>query len=246
MKTFYRRNLPHLVPPGAVLFITFRLKHSIPLELLEQYYMEYHNELISISTGKVFSERFTPWSPNCPAPATIYSSIREAYTLAFKKFFLKVDRVLDKRAFGSKYLQQPKLANVVSQKLHSFDKKYYWLVAYTILPNHVHVLLDTYFQIHRLPPNTPLTPENYTPYEKFMNLIKGVTARQCNQLLNKTGSFWQKESWDHMIRNEQEYYRCITYILNNLVKANLASRWQDHPHTWLCPELQDLFKELHP
>ena len=29
-KLHYRRNLPHLQPPGATLFVTFRLAGSIP------------------------------------------------------------------------------------------------------------------------------------------------------------------------------------------------------------------------
>ncbi len=33
---FYQRHLPHYQPPGATLFITFRLAHSIPVEVLKQ------------------------------------------------------------------------------------------------------------------------------------------------------------------------------------------------------------------
>lgn len=30
----HRRNLPHIYPEGAIFFVTFRLKNSIPLEVL--------------------------------------------------------------------------------------------------------------------------------------------------------------------------------------------------------------------
>jgi len=248
MKAFYRRSLPHLVPPGAVLFITFRLQHSIPLDLLKKYHDEYHKEVLSsISNIPELSDKYLPWSPNNPVPPKPFNSKRVGYDIAFKKFFKKVDDILDRRAFGPTWLEKPELAQVVSKKLHSFDYKYYWLMAYTILPNHVHVLIDTHCQIRRIPPNTPITEENYTPYQKFMNLIKGATAKECNQLLNQTGKrFWQKESWDRMVRDEEEFYRIIAYILNNPVKAKLAKRWQEHPYTWLNAEYQELFKELHP
>jgi hypothetical protein len=35
MKEFYRRHLPHWQPQGAVFFVTFRLKNSLPHELIE-------------------------------------------------------------------------------------------------------------------------------------------------------------------------------------------------------------------
>jgi hypothetical protein len=35
MKEFYRRHLPHWQPPGAVFFVTFRLKNSLPYEIIE-------------------------------------------------------------------------------------------------------------------------------------------------------------------------------------------------------------------
>lgn len=246
MKTFYRRNLPHLTPPGAVLFITFRLQHTIPSELLEVYRKEYEKELFSIKNNYVPPESFLPWSPSNSTQQKPFNSNRIAHLIAFKKFFQKVDDILDKQSFGPTWLKEPHIAEVVIKKLHSFDYKYYWIIAYTIMPNHVHVLLDTYCQIQRLPLNTPITEYNYTPYAKFMNLIKGATARECNQLLKSSGRFWQKESWDHMIRNESEFHRVIAYILNNPVKAKLARRWQDHPMTWLNPEYHDLYKELHP
>ena len=35
-QTYYRRNMPHIVPPGAMLFITFRLAGSLPIAVIQQ------------------------------------------------------------------------------------------------------------------------------------------------------------------------------------------------------------------
>lgn len=39
-KNYYRRNLPHIQPEGATLFITFRLANSLPKEVIEQLRIE--------------------------------------------------------------------------------------------------------------------------------------------------------------------------------------------------------------
>lgn len=62
-----------------------------------------------------------------------------------------------------------------------------------------------------------------------MHSIKRHTARQCNRLLNREGRFWQEESYDHCVRNEDELERIIYYVENNPVKAGLAASaalWQ--------------------
>ena len=77
----------------------------------------------------------------------------------------------------------------------------------------VHVLLD------------PLVP-----LEKLTGAIKGVSARDANARLGRTGKpFWQDESFDHWIRGPGQFARTQTYIENNPVKAGLVARAEDHP-----------------
>ncbi len=60
--------------------------------------------------------------------------------------------------------------------------------------------------------------------------IKGYTTRECNKLLNRTGEvFWQDESFDHSVRNEEEFHRIKQYVERNPVKAGLV----DDPEDWL-------------
>ena len=39
-KPFYRRNLPHIQPPGATFFVTFHLAGSLPRTVLQQWKTE--------------------------------------------------------------------------------------------------------------------------------------------------------------------------------------------------------------
>jgi type I restriction enzyme R subunit/putative DNA methylase len=81
------------------------------------------------------------------------------------------------------------------------------------MPNHVHVLL-----LPQVPPT------------RLLQSLKGATDREANRLLNKTGQpFWQRESYDHWVRSEEEWNRIAAYIEHNPVKAGLAQRAEDYP-----------------
>jgi REP element-mobilizing transposase RayT len=80
------------------------------------------------------------------------------------------------------------------------------------MPNHVHVLM---------------TPLALVP--KIMHSLKGFTAREANRLLDRTGlPFWQRESYDHWVR-DGEFERIQRYIELNPVRAGLASEVRLYP-----------------
>ena len=54
-------------------------------------------------------------------------------------------------------------------------------------------------------------------------------VREANKMLERSGAFWQHESYDHIARNEHELDRIIHYVFNNPVKAGLikkAEKWR--------------------
>ncbi|MEW5986568.1 MAG: hypothetical protein AB1791_08050 [Chloroflexota bacterium] len=59
--------------------------------------------------------------------------------------------------------------------------------------------------------------------------MKGYTAGQANLLLERTGAFWQHESYDHYVRDAAELERIVAYVVNNPVKAGLVTDWQEWP-----------------
>jgi hypothetical protein len=65
-------------------------------------------------------------------------------------------------------------------------------------------------------------------------LLKGRTARFCNQALDRSGAFWHSESYDHVVHDQREYERALHYISNNPIKAGLVSDGQDWPYTYIA------------
>lgn len=135
-------------------------------------------------------------------------------TIKEKKIFKKYDELLDKNEIGIKHLSNEKIANINRDKLHSLDGSVYKLICYCIMPNHIHL-------VFRLMSETQSVSD-------IMKMIKGATARECNKLLKRTGKFWQVESFDRLIRDANEMYNIINYVLNNPVKAGLV----DNPDDW--------------
>ena len=63
-----------------------------------------------------------------------------------------------------------------------------------------------------------------------MRALKGVTAREANKALQRTGQrFWQEESFDHWVRSEGSFDRIVLYIENNPVRAGLVTKPEDWP-----------------
>jgi len=121
----------------------------------------------------------------------------------------------------------------VANELHRFNNDFYDLLAYSIMPNHVHILIDTALQIPEDFGKTNWDTLDFTPLETIMKRIKGPSAIYANRLLKRTGKFWQKESYDHYIRNMKELNNVVAYILNNPVKARIVEHWKEHPFTWV-------------
>ncbi len=65
-----------------------------------------------------------------------------------------------------------------------------------------------------------------------MQSFKGYTAHKANRLLCRKEAFWQHESYDHWVRDENELARIVKYIINNPVKAGLVEHWEDWPWTY--------------
>lgn len=67
---------------------------------------------------------------------------------------------------------------------------------------------------------------------KILQDLKKFTAVKCNKLLNRSGAFWQHESYDHVVRDEKELRRIVEYVLNNPVKAGLCEKWEDWKYSY--------------
>ncbi len=200
---FYRRNLPHIQPPGATIFVTSRLVDSLPQKVLKPLHEEFEKR-------KTELERL----PDSPERTKRLAGNRLL-------FFGKWDAALDAGS-GSNYLKNPNVAHLVVDTLHHFNSRFYHLICYSIMPNHMHFLIR------------PMQKDEmkYFSLAKINHSIKGYTAVAANRLLNRCGKFWQHESFDHFSRSEAESRRIARYIINNPVKAGLVKEWRQWPYTY--------------
>lgn len=204
-RLFYRRNLPHYQPKGATLFVTWRLAGSLPQEVVDRLQKETNYirmQLSQLDRNDVRSQE-------------LYAEYRRA--------FGRFDRELDQSESGPVWLKDEAIARLMVAALHHRDGQQYYLLAYCIMPNHIHAVF------------IPLQEENGEPIalETIMHSYKRYTAQQANKILQRKGAFWQHESYDHVVRNAAELERIVAYVANNPVKAGLVKQWDAWPWTYI-------------
>ncbi len=187
------RRLPHWEVEGAVYFVTFRLVDSLPKMALQEISLERRDILATASQmdrGLSAIER------------------RRLGQLQARR----VEKTLDAGA-GDCFLRNTNVAGVVVNALKEFDGSRYWLFAWCVMPNHVHVLFQTIGDI---------------PIAGILHSWKSYSAKAANQILGRTGEFWQREYYDRLIRNASEFDRAMRYVAENPSRAGLKN-W---PWAW--------------
>jgi len=118
--------------------------------------------------------------------------------------FRAYDAALD-AGLGACLLQDPRCAEIVQQELLQHDAVRYRLLAWCVMPNHVHVVL-----------------EQGADLAGTVRRWKSWTARAINVALNRKGRVWRREYFDRFARNERHLGVMIAYVESNPVAAGLA------------------------
>jgi putative transposase len=121
------------------------------------------------------------------------------------------DRELDS-GFGACWLKQPEIASLVEAALLHFDEMRYRLLAWCLMPNHVHVVIE-------LTEGHSLTD--------IVRSWKSFTARRANVQLERSGPFWHPDYFDRYMRNEEHLAQTVEYVELNPVKAGLVTNAED-------------------
>jgi REP element-mobilizing transposase RayT len=214
-REFYRRHLPHYHPEYGKFHIVFRLDGSLPQEVVQRLKQEQEER-----------ERYLSVETNLQKRHELLLEYR-------KEYFEKFDSLLDGAETGPTWLAQDSIAQIIVDAMLKRDRNDYDLVAYTVMPNHVHLIISTE-DLGRGSSRQRIVAE--TSVEHVCRLLKGATAYACNRALNRSGQFWQHESYDHLIRSDEELERTIWYVLNNPVKAGLVATWQQWRWNYVKPE----------
>jgi REP element-mobilizing transposase RayT len=185
-----RGRLPHWEKDAGLYFVTFHLADSLPAPVLQKI-VERHRTLVTakriganlLASQKLLTEEYSP---------------------------KKIEEYFDRGA-GACWLRDPRIADLIAGALRFGDGRQYRLIAWCVMPNHVHV-------IFRVFPGLELAA--------IMRGWKTYTATRANRILGRAGTFWQREYYDRLIRKGGELDRAVQYVLSNPERAGLMGwKW---------------------
>jgi REP element-mobilizing transposase RayT len=232
---FTRRKRPHFQPLSGTLFVTFRLADSIPKSIV-RYYKARRDwlkgqlkrvELISVETQ-----------------AAEHAGLLTQLQQLNREWFIKCEDLLHRESVGPTWMREGPVADKVAENLRRLDGEAYRLDAFSIMSNHVHsvfrpmVSRESMEEILRSPDDCLA---GIPALAKIMHALKGRSARECNLVLGRSGSFWEHESFDHVIR-KGKFDQTIRYVLNNPVKIGLVRNWENYRWNYCRRELLERFR----
>jgi REP element-mobilizing transposase RayT len=115
---------------------------------------------------------------------------------------------------GGCLLEDHRAGSLVEDALLHFQGRHYALSAWCVMPNHVHVVVTPYAGI-ALP--------------KIFHSWKSFSAHEINKALEREGSVWEAEAFDHLVRNERAFEQFVEYTESNPVVGGLCERPEDWP-----------------
>lgn len=190
-----QRGLPHWAQDGRVVFITWRMNDSLPVEVLNTW----RAQRTSWLAQRNIDPQIPGWKKQLHAlPPAEVAEFHETFTESWHQ-------LLD-QGHGSCALREPKCAAIVRDSLLHFDGDRYQMHSFVIMPNHLHLLVT------------------FSDREAMLAQCeswKRFTGTQLNRLLGTTGRFWQQDAFDHLVRHQAQYHRLLRYLAENPIKARL-------------------------
>lgn len=114
---------------------------------------------------------------------------------------------------------------------------------FIVMPDHVHGIIFIVGarravplqNINSVPPNNPVPPHNHVPqHEQFgkpthgslptiVRGFKSATTKRINEIRNSPGDpVWQRNYWEHVVRDENDLNRIRHYIIDNPAKWGIT------------------------
>jgi REP element-mobilizing transposase RayT len=188
-----RGYLPHWECDHAIYFVTFRLADSLPRELL----------------ARLRQERDALDRAKHPRSAGFQPALQADRNRARKlqAILQKAEQCLD-GGLGECHMRDPRIAKIVADTIRHFHGQRYQLQAWCVMPNHVHVIFS---------------PLGEHTLETILHAWKSYSALEANKLLGRTGHFWQREYFDHIVRHGASLLKISRYVQENPQKAGLQN-----------------------
>jgi len=116
--------------------------------------------------------------------------------------------------FGLRLLASPQAASIVERALLRFDAERYRLLAWCVMPNHVHAVAEQM--------------EGW-PLAQIVHSWKSYTANLINKARGRDGGVWMREYFDRFMRDDSHPSTTNFYVEANPVDAGLVVRAEDWP-----------------
>ena len=113
-----------------------------------------------------------------------------------RMFTDRIQYWLDQEA-GECLLNRTEIRQIVESALRHFDGQRYHLDDFVVAANHVHVVV------------TPMVGHQLSD---VVHCWKSFTSHAINKATHRDGAFWQKESFDHIVRSMPQLERIRRYI----------------------------------
>jgi putative transposase len=117
---------------------------------------------------------------------------------------------------GNCILSDSRNAEIVRGALQYFDGDRYRLLAWVIMPNHVHTMIEQ-MEGHSL--------------TGILHSWKSYSAHAINKTRSSNRRVWSPDYFDRYVRNEDHYAHVKYYIEYNPVKARLVETPEDWPYS---------------
>jgi REP element-mobilizing transposase RayT len=173
-----RGYLPHLDSENEIQSLNFRLYDAVPMRLIEEWRCQ------------------LGWSRNLKQSDPKAVALRR-----------RIETYED-AGYGQCFLGDSRIAALTEDVLQYFDGTRYRLLAWCVMPNHVHSLIEM-VEGHSL--------------GGILHSWKSYTAKQANRILGRSGQFWDEDYYDRYIRDDDHLRIAIEYIEQNPVKARLVT-----------------------
>ncbi len=150
----------------------------------------------------------------------------------------KIDQWLD-AGMGCCALRHPVVAKVMQETLFKFHGERYELMAWCIMPNHVHVVIETKSSLSKIVQSWKSFTGRWVlakAAELGLGVPRAGSASGRGNVSEVEKYFWMRDYWDRYIRDDKHLESVVDYIHYNPVKAGLCRNPQDWPWSGLYPE----------
>ena len=199
-----RNYLPH-IENQRFQMITYRLYDSVPKSVIERWKGAQTARLQN--NGMQTARLQKADEPSALHNSSANSEKADEPSALQRQMLVKIDKFEDS-GYGQCFMRDDRVAQILKDNMMYPNGKLYHLLAWCIMPNHVHTLVEMFRGVS---------------LSRVMQSWRSYTAHQINRLLNRTGQVWMQEYFDRYIRDADHYQKVVNYIHNNPVKAGLVA-----------------------